>query len=350
MLKFWPPFAFLALAPLGDLMGGAGSYLLLAVMPVSLVGLDFALGSPVNPTTEPADSRFRALPWLYIPLQLALIAWAATVIARPTTGLPEAIGLTLTCGLTAGVFGFLAAHEMVHSRRAAERALGLTMLAGVLYLQFAIAHLHGHHRRGATPEDPATARRGESAYAFMVRSVAGQAAEAWRFEAQRLRLAGRPVFGPGNRMIAWFAIEALLVLAIGLWSLRALAFFLADAAVAVILLELFNYIAHYGLVRRRDPAGRLERLGPRHCWNSARRMTNWTLFNMGRHSDHHRFAGRAYQELEVLGGGAELPTGYAGAILMALIPPLWRKVMDPRADRVMGAGPSGPAPHDARPG
>ena len=342
MFKYWLPFVFLSLVPLGEIFGGPWCYLLLAVMPASLLGLDLVLGASVDPTASPQDARFRLLPWLYIPLQLTVIGWTAVIMARPTTGLPQAVGLTLTCGLAVGVFGFLAAHEMVHSRRRWEKALGVAMLIAVLYPQFAIAHLHGHHRRAATPEDPATARRGESAYAFIIRSVGGQSAEAWRFEAQRLGLAGRPTLGPGNRLLWWFAAEALLVLAIGLVSLRALAFFLADAALAVVLLELFNYIAHYGLIRRRGADGRLERLGPQHSWNSTRRMNNWSLFNMGRHSDHHRFSARPYQALEVLEGGTELPTGYAGAILLALIPPLWRRVMDPRVDLAMGMSPVAP--------
>jgi alkane 1-monooxygenase len=339
VLRYWAPFGFLALVPLGGWLGGGWCYLLLAITPASLVGLDLVLGSPTDIAAEPAGMRFRLLPWLYIPLQLAVIAWAAMVVARPSTGILETVGLTLTCGLAAGVFGFLAAHEMVHSPYRAERAFGLVMLAAVLYMHFAIAHMHGHHRRAATPDDPASARRGESAYAFIVRSIAGQVGEAWRFEAHRLRRAKRRVIGVHNRLIWWFAIEAMVVLAVGVASGRALAFFLADAALAVTLLELFNYIAHYGLTRRRDPAGRLERLGPHHAWNSTRRMTNWSLFNMGRHSDHHRFSHRPYQALEVLPDGPELPTGYAGAILLALVPPLWRQVMDPRVDRVMGGVP-----------
>ncbi len=340
-MRYWLPFAFLALVPVGAWLGGPWCFALVAVMPISIVGLDIALGAPIRSTGEAAAARFRLLPWLYIPSQLAVISWTAGVVARPSTSLVEAVGLTLTCGLTAGVFGFVCAHEMVHSQRRVERVLGLAMLSGVLYMQFAIAHLQGHHRRAATWDDPASARRGESAYAFILRSVSGQAAEAWRFEALRLRLAGRRAVDVHNRLIWWLAMEALIVLAIGLASWRALAFFLADAVLAIMLLELFNYIAHYGLVRRPGPTGRLERLGPRHSWNSARRMNNWSFLNMGRHSDHHRFSARPYQELEVLPGSTELPTGYAGAILMSLVPPLWRRVMDPLLDRLDTVTPDG---------
>ena len=125
------------------------------------------------------------------------------------------------------------------------------------------------------------------------------------------------------------------MIVVGAFSLRALGFFLGESALSILLLESFNYVAHYGLARRRRLDGRLEPLGPRHSWNSVRRMNNASLFNMGRHADHHRFSARPYNELEVLEGGAQLPCGYAGVILMALVPPLWRRVMDPRVDAAM---------------
>jgi alkane 1-monooxygenase len=221
------------------------------------------------------------------------------------------------------VFGFVAAHELIHSRNARERALGLTLLASVFYMHFRIAHVYGHHRRAATAEDPASARLGEGLYAFLLRSISGQFREAWAHEAQRQRR--------GNRVILYLAIEASLLLAVALFSWRALGFLLAVAVIAVALLESFNYVAHYGLSRRRLSDGRVEALARHHSWNSVRRMNNAALFNMGRHSDHHRHTVRAYERLERLSGVSELPSGYAAALLMALVPPLWRRVMDPRA-------------------
>jgi alkane 1-monooxygenase len=332
--KYWSPFAFLALVPLGYWLGGPWTLLLLGVLPLALAGGDWLLGAEPPSVAGDRPIGHRLLPWLYIPLQLIEIVWAGWVVAQPSTDLITAIGLTLSTGLAAGVFGFLAAHEMVHSRRPAEQALGLLMLAGVLYMPFAIAHIHGHHRRPATRQDPATARRGESLYAFWIRSVTGQAREAWAFEAQRLARAGRSALG--NRLIAYAVIETALVAAVGALSWRALGFFLGESVLSILLLESFNYVAHYGLARQRRSDGRLEPLSPKHSWNSVRRMNNASLFNMGRHADHHRFSARPYSELEVLDGGAQLPCGYAGVILMALIPPLWRRVMDPRVDAAMG--------------
>jgi alkane 1-monooxygenase len=329
--RFLTPFAFLALLPFGGWLGGGWTFLAAIATPLCLASLDTALGedsAPSQPTRGPAP---RWLPRIYIFMQLAVTAWAAAWVARPATNLLEAAGLALSAGLTTGVFGFVAAHEMIHSRDNRERALGLALFASVFYMHFRIAHVHGHHRRAATAEDPASARLGEGLYAFLVRSVAGQFREAWAFEAQRRRRLGRAVIGTGNRMIAYLTIEASFLLVLAVVSGRALAFVVAVGIVAVVLLESFNYVAHYGLSRRTEPDGRAERLAPQHSWNSDRRMNNAALFNMGRHSDHHRHTARPYERLEQLSGAAELPSGYAAALMTALVPPLWRRVMDPRA-------------------
>ncbi|HEY1415883.1 MAG TPA: alkane 1-monooxygenase [Caulobacteraceae bacterium] len=312
------------------MLGGIWAWLTVVILPTCLPLLDWILGGDdsVHPDRDVVGYRF--LPWLYIGLQVATTIWAGIVISKPGVTLAEAAGLTASVGLTAGVFGFLSAHEMVHSDRRSERGVGLMLLASVLYMHFRIAHIQGHHRRAATAADPATARLGESAYRFLARSVAGQVCEAWSFEATRLTSKGLKVFGPANRTLQYFTIEASILVCVALLSGRTFAFFLAQAVLAVILLELFNYVAHYGLARRRLPGGRYERLDARHSWNSTRRMNNWTLFNMGRHSDHHRFTTRHYQCLEPLPHSPELPSGYASAILMALVPPLWKRVMDPR--------------------
>jgi alkane 1-monooxygenase len=335
--RYWTPFAFLALVPIGFWLSGAWSFLLVGVLPAALLAFDQLLGDETPPAETAPRIVYRLLVGLYIVCQLGVIVWAGWIVAQPATGLAEAIGLTLSCGVAAGVFGFIAAHDMVHSHEPEENAVGLVMLAALLDMRFAISHVQGHHRRAATFEDPASARRGETLYAFLVRSVAGQAGEAWAFEAQRLTRGGKKVFGVGNRMVVYTAIEAALVAGVAAFSLRALAFLVADAAVAIFLLEAFNYIAHYGLQRRRGPDGRLEPLRPRHSWNTRRRMNNRTTFNMGRHADHHRFSSRSFEQLEVLEGGATLPCGYAGVLLLALVPPLYRRVMDPRVDALMGA-------------
>ena len=329
--RYLTPFAFLALFVLGGWIGGPWTFLGAAATPLCLVGLDGVLGRDEVRTDGESAERLRWLPRIYIVLQLAANGWAALRVASPATGTIESIGLALSAGVTTGVFGFVAAHEMIHSPERSDRAFGLTLLGSVLYMHFRIAHVHGHHVRAGTRADPATARLGEGLYRFWMRSIAGQLREAWDFEARRRRRRGETVFGPGNRMIAFVGLELLFMIAVGLISLRALAFVVVVAAIAVLLLETFNYVAHYGLERRIGADGRLERLGPHHSWNSARRMNTAALFNMGRHSDHHRHMARPYAGLEPLPGAAELPSGYAAALLLALVPAAWQRVMDRRA-------------------
>jgi alkane 1-monooxygenase len=345
-LKYWLPFIFLATAPIGFLLGGAWSFVTLAILPAAMLSLDQTLGNESELRSEDGGFAYRALPWIYIGLQIAVTVWGAVAVADERKTMVEAIGLTLSVGVTAGVFGIVAAHEMVHSPRAWERGLGLALLASVGYMHFRIAHIHGHHVRGATFDDPATARRGESAYAFMGRSVAGQFREAWEFEAARLSRRRGRVFGPANRVLLYIAVESSIALGVSFLSLRSLAFWLAQSILAIVLLELFNYIAHYGLVRRRRSTGGFERIASRHSWNSQRRMNNCALLNMGRHSDHHRRPTCQYQRLEAEPEAPQLPFGYAGAILCALVPPLWRALMDPRVDAVSRTAPA-PADGDA---
>lgn len=334
-LRYLTPFAFLALLPLGLWLGGAWTFLAAAAIPLGIANFDGALGEDTRSARAIGGSAPRWLPRIYIVLQLATTAWAASGVVQPATGLLEATGILLSTGLTTGVFGFAAAHELIHSRNSREVALGLTLLATVFYMQFHIAHIIGHHRRAATREDPATARLGEGLYGFVLRSVTGQFHEAWLFEAQRLHRRGRRSISPSNRMLRYLAIESAFALTIAFVSGRAFAFLLAVATIAIFVLESFNYVAHYGLTRRIGSDGRLERLGPRHSWNSARRMNNASLLNMGRHSDHHRHMTRSFERLEAVDGETRLPSGYASAMLTALVPPLWRRVMDPRARAAM---------------
>lgn len=324
-LRYLTPFAFLALLPIGGWLGGAWTFMAAAATPVCLASLDGVFGEDEEHAAS-GGTLPRWMPRFYVLLQLAATGWAAWWVSQSSAASIEVIGMTLSTGVLTGVFGFVAAHEMIHSRDPGERALGLTLLGTVLYMHFRIAHVYGHHSRAATLDDPASARLGESLYAFLVRSIGGQFREAWRFDRRR---------SGGKRMLLYLAIESAFLLAVGLASWRALAFLLAVAGIAVSLLESFNYVAHYGLSRRLRADGRPEPLSACHSWNSGRRMNNASLFNMGRHSDHHRHMMRSYEALEPLDGAAELPSGYAAALLTALIPPLWRRTMDHRAQSVM---------------
>jgi alkane 1-monooxygenase len=205
------------------------------------------------------------------------------------------------------------------------------MLSGMMYRHFRIAHVYFHHRYAATERDSATARLGEGFYAFLVRTVSGQFREAWQFERAR---PGAQAF-LANRAVNDLAVTILLcVIVFAVWGPLGVVVFLAQSVVAVTVLELFNYIAHYGLRRRADFTGRLEPLGDHHSWNSSNVLANLLIFNMGRHSYHHRKPSASYQDLQFVRTAPELPAGYAGSILLALVPPLWRRVMDGEVEKL----------------
>ena len=76
--------------------------------------------------------------------------------------------------------GAIGGHELIHRSKRLHVALGRLLLASVLYEHFFAEHMRGHHVRFATREDPATARRGETFWAYLARSPFEQFASAWR--------------------------------------------------------------------------------------------------------------------------------------------------------------------------
>ncbi|HWY60385.1 MAG TPA: alkane 1-monooxygenase [Rhizomicrobium sp.] len=319
MLRYCGPFLFLFSIPgfyYG--LGPAAPLLSVALLLAALVGAEF-LSRRGDAPSEADGTGFRVLVWLYIPLQLIAILWGTVVSAHVGAGGFAALAVSL--GVTTGVFGVLAAHEAVHSGDPREALLGTALLTGMSYRHFRIAHLYGHHRWAGTEKDAATARLGEGFYRFFLRTLAGQFLEAWRFE--RRKGSARLTLDLALMLAPFAAITFCL-------GLRASFFFVCQSAIAVMVLELFNYIAHYGLVRGRDATGKLEALNDCHSWNSSNVLANRLIFNMGRHSHHHRRPTAPYQSLKAR-RAPELPFGYATSILLALAPPLWRRVMDPKA-------------------
>jgi alkane 1-monooxygenase len=321
MLRYGGPFLFLGAIPaLFYALGPSGPLLSLAAFLACLLLAEAIAPRGDGPLPGAGGPGYRALVLAYIPAHIAALAWAVWLAPRLDIG--GLASLAAALGVTGGVFGVLAAHEAVHSGDRREALLGQAMLTAICYRHFRIAHLHGHHRWAGTERDAATARAGEGFYAFLVRTLVGQFREAWVFEQRR---AG----WRGNRVLGDLAVMAMVFGLIGgLFGPRALAFLLAQGALAVLVLELFNYVAHYGLARRLGPDGRRERLTDRHSWNSSNVLANALIFNMGRHSCHHEHPAASFERLRAR-QAPELPLGYAGSLLLALAPPLWRRTMDP---------------------
>ncbi len=282
------------------------------------------------------DPYYRLITYAFVPVQYLVFIWGAWIWTYGGLTPFEKVGLALTVGINAGV-GINAAHELGHKRPRHERWLAKASLAQSFYGHFYTEHNRGHHVRVATPEDPASARIGQSLYRFLPRTVFGSLASAWRLEKPRFKRRKKSHWSIRNNVLnAWLMTIALwggLLLVFG-WGLAP--YLLIQATVGILLLEIVNYVEHYGLLRQRGPSGRREPVRAEHSWNSNNFVTNILLYNLQRHSDHHANPTLSYQALQNHEAAPILPTGYPGMILLSLIPPLWRSVMDPRVARHYG--------------
>jgi len=211
-----------------------------------------------------------------------------------------------------------------------ERWLAKITLAPVAYGHFFVEHNKGHHKNVATQDDPASSKMGETFWAFLPRTMVGSLASAWHIEKERLARNGKSVRNAGNENLQSWAMTVLLFSALTLWlGWAALPFLLLQAFYGASLLEVINYLEHYGLLRQKGADGRPERCTPAHSWNSNHIVTNLFLYQLQRHSDHHANPTRRFQALRHFDASPQLPSGYASILLLAYIPPLWFRQMDP---------------------
>lgn len=274
------------------------------------------------------DPLYDWLLYATLPVQIAMLLWYIQVVDTLALFNVERVGLVLSMGIMCGTFGINVGHELGHRVKRFERVLAKSALATSLYMHFFIEHNRGHHRRVATPEDPATARLGENVFVFWVRSITFSFLSAWKLEAERLRKRKKPALTLQNEMIWFMLIQMAILTTIALvFSVSAMVHFVLASLVGILLLETVNYIEHYGLVRRRKESGKYERTLPQHSWNSNHVIGRIMLFELSRHSDHHYEASRKYQVLRHHENSPQMPTGYPGMIVMSLIPPVWFRVM-----------------------
>lgn len=312
-----------ALFPLG--------FLFLLVPAIELLtGRDAANHAPTQ--TGIADTAMHAaLTWLMVPAWLLLLGWALGVPAGKEMDLLSTLVWFTSLGVVGGVCAINTAHELIHKPGRLEPGLGGILLASVVYAGFKVEHVRGHHVHVSTPEDASSAQLGQTVYQFLPSALWKNARNAWRLEARRLHEAGLPAAHWRNELIAWYALSLCALAAAGLlhgWT--GAAGFLLQAGVAAVTLEIINYIEHYGLERLQLASGRYERVTHQHSWNASEWLTNAMLFQLQRHADHHANPRRRYQVLQHLPTSPQLPTGYAGMFVLALFPPLWRRVVDPR--------------------
>ncbi len=305
------------------------------VMPV----LDLAFGEDFSNPPESAvaqldqDFFYRALVWAYVPCQIAGTVFGAWLAAtQPLTWYAFA-ALIFSVGAFNGI-GIATAHELGHKKETLDRWLAKIALAPSMYGHFYVEHNRGHHRRVATPEDPASARMGESFWAFLPRTVLGSLQSAWELERERLSRQGKGVWSVTNDNLQAWALSILLFGALIAWlGWPVLIFLVLQGVYGASMLEVVNYVEHYGLLRQKDASGRYVRCEPEHSWNSNHIVGNIVLYHLQRHSDHHAHPARRYQALRHFAEAPQLPAGYATMITAAYFAPLWFALMDHRVAR-----------------
>lgn len=337
-LPYWAPLMLIPLAALATVYGGWFIALLPAATWYLFTLLDAVLGTDTDnadPQTDDAKlTWYRAITLIWPPLQ-AITLFGALWYVTHTTHLhwAEEWALFAALGILSGTIGINYAHELMHQKPKSERWLADILLAMVLYSHFRSEHLLVHHRYIGTPRDPVTARHNEGFYRYFIRVLTSCPASAFRAEAAMQARKGASWTAPSNPFWRYWALQfGFLAFAFAIGGIWGLFLFSVQAFWAIFQLELVDYVEHYGLTRRHLGDGKYEHVLPRHSWNANHKASNWLLINLQRHSDHHYKPDRRFPLLQAHNEDAapQLPHGYPVMTMAAMVPPLWRRVMNPR--------------------
>ncbi len=322
----------LILTVLAALWGGVWGVLALGTITVLVFTLDRVIAADGNPDPE---AEFPAADAVLVGLGLghfAVLALAIWAVAggHDLSGTERAL-VALSAGLSMGQISHPVAHELIHRPARAKRWLGRLIYTSLLFGHHVSAHLRVHHVHVASPEDPSSARPGEGFYRYALRAWPGAFRAGLKAESRRhadRQLWQHPYLlylgGAG-------ALVSATALSLGAAGVAAL-FFIAGYAQVQILLS--DYVQHYGLRRAQRQDGRLEPVGPQHSWNAPHVMSAAMTLNAPRHSDHHVTPQRPYPALQLDRATMPvLPQSLPVMAVLALVPPLWRRIMDPRAAR-----------------
>lgn len=307
---------------------------------------DLIIGEDSYNATEDEEKKLRANNWfrfhtvLYVFTYCSSVVYLAWYMGNFVEINSVAFwGISTSAGIASG-FGIGCIHEIIHRPTHWELGCGRLVLLFSNYNHFWIEHLWGHHKRVATEEDPASSRLGENFWTFIWKCLYLSFVSAWRIEKKFQAANGRGFWNINNRIVVPYLFSFAIDYAFfHYFGLNALYFQLVQSFITAFLTDNANYIEHYGLRRARlsdqkDEWGwycDYERPGWMHAWNTGDRISNWMLFKIERHPDHHTNAGRPYQLLRTYKESPTYPTGYAGMFVLSWIPPLWRMVMDPIA-------------------
>lgn len=279
---------------------------------------------------------FDWLLYLNLPVVYGLLAYGLFQVVSYPLETYEFVGMIFSVGIVLGVNGINVGHELGHRQATNERFIGKALLLPSLYMHFYIEHNYGHHLHAATPEDPATAKYNQSVYSFWFTSVIRQYISAWNIQNKLLKNNGQMFLSPKNDMFWYTILQAVyLFLVYYFIGINALIFAVSAGVVGFILLETVNYIEHYGLMRLKTKSGRYERVKEIHSWNSNHVIGRIVLYELTRHSDHHYKSSKKYQILDCHDESPEMPFGYPTSMVLAMVPPLWFRIMNKRVPSEM---------------
>ena len=335
---YWLTLTFVPLVVLAVLQGGWTILLIPLYGWVLMPLLDLLLGKNLtNADPDTPDKElfwFRLLTWIWFPIQLTLVygtLWYLTHIDQHSV--IETLGIMFGIGVTTGVVGIVYAHELFHKPNWYERNLGDLLMALVLYGHFRTEHLLVHHRFVGTPRDTVTARYNEGFHRAFLRVMRTGFGSAWRAEKAMLACKGLSPWHISNPIWKYLGLQTLfLALAFGIGGWAGVGLFAFQALVAIWQLELTNYVEHYGLTRKYLGDGKYEPVKPHHSWDSGHHVSGLLLINLQRHADHHLHPMRRFPLLQVYDEAEVpmLPTGYPPMTTLAMFPPLWRRVFNPK--------------------
>lgn len=274
-------------------------------------------------------SGYRIIPLLFVPVLIALTVWSV-MQSNSQSGIAFA-GLAISVGIVNGILGFTLAHEFIHRHSWIQKIAGHLLLLQNNYPYYSIEHIRGHHVYACTEKDPHTAGIDESFYRFLPRAILYTFLNAWEIESNRLQQRKKNLISLHNQVLQFIMLQffcyALIIVFAG-W--KPFLFFLFQSAIAILLLNITGYLQHYGLKRKETSQGRVERIAAHHAWSSRPGKDGLNLFHLGDHADHHMHPGHSYEQLVHHHDSPQQPTGYTGMMWLALVPPLWFRVMNKR--------------------
>jgi len=341
-LKYLMSYSIALFAFIGISLGGFYNYLAVIFTFVFIPVLEIIVKKSDEKYTDEEkknrnlDPFFDFLLYLNIPIVFGIFFFSLEKLAL-TSSVYDIIGIILSASIVMATNGINVGHELGHRKSIIARTCSKLLYLPCQYMHFYIEHNFGHHINVATPEDPATARYKQTVYSFWITSVIRTYISAWEIQLKLLKVSKRSFFSIKNDMVFYTLFQlAFLVFIYYNFGLFLTFLSIVMSVVSFLFLETINYVEHYGLLRKKEPSGRYERVKPHHSWNSNHTIGRIVLYELTRHSDHHFKSSKKYQVLESLDECPHLPHGYPTSILLSLIPPLWFSIMNPLVRTHMG--------------